>query len=276
MDEREGGSPIFGRLLIAVIIAVISLISYYGNSVYNPVTHEKQHVNITADQEIRLGLQAAPQMAAQYGGIEPNQHDQQVVTEVGNRVISRSDAHESPYKFQFHVLADPKTINAFALPGGQIFITEGLLRKLTTPGELAGVLSHEIGHVVDRHGAQHLAKERLTQGLGGAAVIASSDPNNPNSARNAAIAMAVTQLVNLRFGRQDELKADRWGVRYMTQAGFDPRSMIEVMRILQSQSQGGAPPEFFSTHPNPDHRIERIEQAIQQEFPEGVPAGLEK
>jgi predicted Zn-dependent protease len=274
MDDRNQSSAFLGRLAIAAIIALISLFSYYGHSVPNPVTGKRQHVSMSPDQEIRLGLQAAPQMAAQYGGLEANPHDQQLVDQVGGRIIADSDAKTSPYRFQFHVLRDPKTINAFALPGGQIFITEGLLHKLTTPGQLAGVLGHEIGHVVDRHGAQHLAKERLTQGLGGAAVIATSDPNDPNSRRNAAIAMAVTQLVNLRFGRDDELAADHLGVHFMSQAGFDPRSMIDVMHVLESQ--GGAPPEFFSTHPNPAHRIEKIEAAIATEFPQGVRPGLEK
>ncbi len=272
---QNQSSPFTGRLVIALIIAIVSLISYYGSSVTNPVTHQRQHVTLSPEEEIKLGLQAAPQMAAQYGGLEPNRADQARVDEVGRRIIEQSDARGAPYEFHFHVLADPKTINAFALPGGQIFITDGLLSKLTTPGELAGVLAHEIGHVVDRHGAQHLAKQRLTQGLGGAAVIMTSDPNDPHSRRNAAIAMAVTQLVNLRFGRNDELAADRLGVQYMSQAGYDPRSMIEVMKILASQG-GAAPPEFFSTHPNPGHRIEKIQAAIAQEYPQGVPPGLEK
>jgi predicted Zn-dependent protease len=274
MDDRNQNSAFLGRLVIAAIIALVSLFSYYGHSVPNPVTGKRQHVSLSPDQETSLGLQAAPKMAAQYGGLEPNPIDQMRVDGVGGRIIAESDAKNSPYHFHFHVLRDPKTINAFALPGGQIFITEGLLNKLTTPGQLAGVLSHEIGHVVDRHGAQQLAKERLTEGLGGAAVIASSDPNDPGSQRNAAIAMAVTKLVNLHFGRDDELAADHLGVHFMSQAGFDPRSMIDVMHVLESQ--GGAPPEFFSTHPNPKHRIGKIEAAIAAEFPKGIPRGLEK
>ncbi len=274
MNGQNQNSAMVGRLVIAAILVIISLISYYGHSVPNPVTGKKQHVSISPDQEIQLGLQAAPQMEAQYGGPAGNPRDQALVNQIGDRIISQSDAKKSPYRFQFHVLRDPKTINAFALPGGQVFITEGLLHKLTTPGQVAGVLGHEIGHVVDRHGAQHLAKERLTQGLGGAAVIATSDPNDPSSRRNAAIAMAITQMVNLKFGRNDELAADQLGVRYMSQAGFDPNSMIDVMKVLASQ--GGAPPEFFSTHPNPEHRIQKIQAAIAAEFPRGVSPDLEK
>lgn len=107
-------------------------------------------------------------------------------------------------------------------------------------------------------------------------MIATYDPNNPNSRRNAAIEAAIIQMVTLRFGRQDELEADRLGVRDMSQAGFDPNSMLDVMEILKEASKGGTPPEFFSTHPNPDHREERIKAAIQAEYPDGVPPGLVK
>ena len=107
-------------------------------------------------------------------------------------------------------------------------------------------------------------------------MIATADPNDPHSQRNAAIAMAVAQMVNLKFGRNDELQADELGLRFMAQAGYDPRSMISVMKILEEASKGGTPPEFFSTHPNPGHRIQRIEANIQRMFPQGVPDGLEK
>lgn len=88
------------------------------------------------------------------------------------------------------------------------------------------------------------------------------------------MAMVIGGLVNMRFGRQDELESDELGVKYMSDAGYDPRAMIEVMQILAKSSEGGAPPEFFSTHPNPDNRIARIEAAIQQRFPNGMPSGL--
>jgi predicted Zn-dependent protease len=174
------------------------------------------------------------------------------------------------------VLNDPETINAFALPGGQVFITEGLLRRLKTDGQLAGVLGHEIGHVVARHGAEHIAKEQLTQGLTGAAVLATYDPSDPSSRGSAAVAAVIGQLVTMRFGRQDELEADRLGVRFSSEATYDPRSMIELMKILEESSKGNQPPEFFSTHPNPENRIQRIQAAIQEQYPNGVPAGLEQ
>jgi predicted Zn-dependent protease len=264
------------RLWVALLVAAISLLGYFGSSVFNPITQEKQHVaGITPEQEVALGLQAAPEMAQQFGGLDPDSQAQARVDRVGQRLVARSPAGKTPYRYDFHLLDDPETINAFALPGGQVFITEGLLRRLTTEGQLAGVLGHEIGHVVARHGAEHIAKQQLTQGLTGAAVLATYDPNDPSSRGSAAVAALIGQLVTMRFGRQDELEADRLGVRFSSEAGYDPRSMIALMKILQQSSEGNRPPEFFSTHPNPENRIERIQAAIRERYPNGVPEGLE-
>jgi len=270
--RSSGGGK--GRLIIAVVMALVAIAGYYGTRSFNPVTQETQHVDISPEQEVAIGLQAAPEMAQQFGGLHPDQQAQQLVDRVCRELITRSDAKDTPYQFDCHVLADEQTINAFALPGGQVFITAGLMGKLKTEGQLAGVLGHEIGHVVARHGAEHIAKARLTEGLTGAAVIASYDPNDPSSRRNAAVAALVGQLVNMRFGRQDELESDRLGVRFMSEAGYDPRAMVELMRILEESAGGARQPEFFSTHPNPANRIAIIEEAIQQRFPEGVPDGL--
>ena len=263
-----------GRLLIALILVGAALFTYFGSSVYNPVTDETQHINISPDQEVALGLQAAPEMEQQYGGLSTDSQAQRLVDQVCQRLVANSDAGQTEYPFECHLLADTQTINAFALPGGQVFITAALFDRLETEGQLAGVLGHEIGHVVARHGAEHIAKEQLTQGLTGAVVVASYDPNNPNSQYTAAFAALVGQLVNLRYGRSDELESDTLGVRFMSQAGYDPNAMVRVMQILEESSSGGGQPEFFSTHPNPENRIARIQQAIAEQFPNGVPGGL--
>jgi len=262
-QRRVGGGRISGRLIIGLIMAAITLFGYFTMSAQNPVTGEDQRINISPEQEIALGLEAAPQMAQQYGGLDPSDEAQSMVNQIGNNIVQNSAAARSPYQFDFHVLDDPETVNAFALPGGQIFITEGLLKRLRTEEELAGVLGHEIGHVVGRHSAEQIAKQQLTQGLTGAAVIAAYDPNDPNSAGTAQMAMLIGQLVNLKFGRADELESDMLGVCFIQQAGYDPKALIGVMEVLASASQGGAPPEFFSTHPNPESRVERIQEAIQ-------------
>lgn len=265
-----------GRFVIAIIVALLSLVGYFGTQQKNTITGETQHVALSLDEETALGRKAAPELAAQYGGPSENQRGQALVEAVGRRLVSQTDVRTTNYPFDFHLLADRDTINAFALPGGQVFITEALARRLKTEGELAGVLGHEVGHVAARHGAEHLAKQQLVQGLGGATVIAASDPDHPErSSQNQMLAAAITQLISMRFSRQDELEADGLGVRFMGQAGYDPRSMIRVMEVLREASKGGRSPEFFSTHPSPENRIQRIREAIKAAYPNGVPEGLD-
>jgi predicted Zn-dependent protease len=170
-------------------------------------------------------------------------------------------------------LADTETVNAFALPGGQVFITRALVDRMGTEGQLAGVLAHEIVHVLARHSAEQIAQIQLTEGITGAVVVATYDPENPSSAQIAQMAMLVGQLVNMRYGREDEIQADEIGVTVLSQAGYDPRALIDVMRILAEANPAG-PPEFFSTHPSPENRVERIEEAIRALYPDGVPGGL--
>lgn len=262
------------KFIIALLIAGVSLVTYWCNRQENEFTGEAQHVDMTVEQEIALGLQAAPEMASQYGGLHPDKEAAAEVKAIGQKLVAKTNVSETPYEFDFHLLADENTVNAFALPGGQVFITAGLLRKLSSEGQLAGVLGHEIGHVVARHSAQQLAKAKLTQGLTGAAAIATYDPDNPASQTGAIAAAMIGKLVNMRYGREDELESDRLAVRLTGQAGYDPRAMLEVMRILDQASGGSRGPEFAQTHPNPGNRIAEIENAIKQEYPEGLPSGL--
>lgn len=262
---RAGSSK---RLLTALIMVIIALVSYCSSRTYNPVTGEEQYISITPRQEIALGLQAAPEMIQQHGGLHADQRLQAYVDEIGIRLLNNEFIEETAWQFDFHLLADPQTVNAFALPGGQVFITAALYGRLNTEGQLAGILGHEIGHVIARHGAQRIAKAELTEGLTGAVVVASGD------ARAAQAAAVIGQLVNMRYGREDELESDRLGVQLMADAGYDPRALIQVMEILREASGGAAQPEFFSTHPSPDNRIERIQAEIDELFPSGVPDNL--
>ncbi len=262
-SSSRRGSSCSGRLIMAALVAVGSIVMYFSSRQQNPVTGETQYVDLTVNQEIAMGLQAVPEMEQQYGGLDSSQSDQAVVDQVGQQVLQNSPAGQSPYQFEFNLLADDQTINAFALPGGPVFITRALYDQLGTKGELAGVLGHEIGHVVARHSAEQIAKTKLTEGLTGAAVIASYDPNNPNSAQAAQIAALIGQLVNLKYSRNDETEADWLGVCFMSDAGYDPQQMLGVMQVLENASQGQAPPEFFSTHPSPQNRMQQIQQDIQ-------------
>jgi predicted Zn-dependent protease len=249
---------------MAAAIAVISLITYFSSQSTNPVTQDVQHISMTPDQEIAMGLQAAPEMAGEFGGLDANSSDQQRVQRIGLQIVQKSPAHTTPYQFAYHLLADTQTVNAFALPGGQIFITRALFDKLQSDGELAGVLGHETGHVVARHSAEQLAKSQLTQGLTGAAVIAACDPNSPAGCIAASqVGAVVGQLINMQYSRSDETEADWLGVCFMNDSGYNPQEMVKVMQTLQSLSQGQNPPEFLSTHPDPGNRITAIQQDIQ-------------
>lgn len=259
------------KFIIAILIAAVSLVSYWCSTEQNEFTGEEQRVSMTVDQEIALGLQAAPEMAAQYGGLHPDQEAAASVKAIGQRIVQQTKAGETPYQFDFHLLADDQTVNAFALPGGQIFITAALLSRLENEDQLAGVLGHEIGHVVARHSAEQLAKAQLTQGLTGAAAIAMYDPET-GSQSGAVVAAMVGKLLNMRYGREDELESDRLAVRLTGESGYDPRAMIGVMRILEAASGGASGPEFTQTHPNPGNRIAEIERAIQEEYPNGIPS----
>lgn len=248
------------------------LFSYYGNTTVNPVTGEKQRVQLTPRQEIVLGLQSRQQMAARHGGLYPDEALQAYIEQVGQRVVQRSEAAKAPYPFEFHLLRDAQTVNAFALPGGQIFITAALLGRMNSEAQLAGVFGHEVGHVVGRHGAEHLAKQQLGASLVNAIGIAAGGQDGGQGA--AAIAQAVNQMIDLRYGREDESESDRFGLKYMTEAGYTPRGILEVMQIL-SKVSGGRQPEFLSSHPDPGNRLQALNAGIQKIYPQGIPETLE-
>ncbi len=256
--SNRGGAM---KWIIAAIIAGIGLITYLRSGQVNPTTGEKQHVAMTVDQEKSLGLQAAPKMAAEMGGAaDPARDpDARLVQEIGLKLVKATEAFKSPYRdsFDFHLLNDPKTVNAFALPGGQIFITRALFNRLENEAQLAGVLGHEMGHVINRHSAEHMAKGQLGQMLAAAAGVATSDRGQGG----AMAAQMVNQMMQLKYSRKDELEADNFGLRYMNQAGYDPRQMLRVMEILkQASGASGRGPDILATHPDPDARIAAIQE----------------
>jgi predicted Zn-dependent protease len=278
------GSSIKMRLLIAAAIALFAVVSYYAKpGDVNEVTGEAERVALPEEsQEVQLGLQAAPEMVSQHGGPTRDRGAQQQVETVGWRLLEALDEdlerfnrehgteRRNPYlnAFQFTLLADPNTVNAFALPGGQVFVTEALYRRLETEGQLAGVIGHEIGHVLARHGNKRMAKQGLYQGLAGAIGVLGGDVNS------ARMAQMVSAVLSMKYGRDHELESDDWGVKLTGLAGYDPNAMKGVMRILDEASGGGGQPEFLSTHPKPANRVEYIERAIEKYYPNGVPAGL--
>jgi predicted Zn-dependent protease len=208
-------------------------------------------------------------MAEKMGGELPSDDPrEQEVSKIGQYLVAHTEAENSPWKFRFHVLNDEETVNAFALPGGQVFITLGLLNRLQTEAELAGVLGHEMGHVIQRHSAQQMAKSQLGDMLVVAVGIgAGSGQNQGGGGINPVmVAATVNHMFQLRYSRHDESEADAWGVRLMEEAGYDPKAMIQVLQILKEVGGSSGHMEIFQTHPNPDLRIAQLE-AILKEHP---------
>ena len=259
---------------MAGLLAVFSVFSYCTNTSHNVVTGEEQRVALSPEEEVMVGREAVPEVLSKYGGLASDELSASRVKRVGKRLVAPLK-DKLPYVYEFHLLEEPDVINAFALPGGQVFITEGLYRQLKTEGQLAGVLGHEVSHIVARHGAEHIATANLTEGLTGAALIASYDPERPNGQQKAQMAVLVGQLVSMKFGREDELEADRLGLGLAAEAGYDPRALLKVMDILARAGKSRSAPEFFNTHPNPKNRKQEIEKAIQTLYPDGVPKTLE-
>jgi len=257
-SQRRTG---FGRfklmLIVGLVFAGYHLLKFWTNKQVNPITGESQHISISPEQEVQLGLQSAPQMAQQHGGLHPDQEAQNHVDVVGKRLIDNTIAQKSGYQYDFHLLADERVVNAFALPGGQVFITAALYSQLENEDQLAGVIGHEIGHVIHRHGAERIAKMELTQGLTGAAVLATGDYGTAQAAQ------MIGNMVNMKYGRGQELESDDFGILLMLEAGYDPYALIGVMDILERASGNGSKqPEFMSTHPSPENRRDKIRESI--------------
>lgn len=243
------------RLAIGAIIVAFALFKKCANTQENPYTGTSQVISMDPEQEIAIGLQSAPQMAQEYGGLHQDARAQSYVDMVGQKLVENSVAGNSPYQYDFHLLADPQTINAFALPGGQIFITYALYSQLENEDQLAGVLGHEIGHVLGRHSAERIAESEFWQTVSQGASV---------GADAGGLIAGIGQNVLLGNGRGDELESDDLGVRFMIKAGYDPYQMIGVMEILKAAGGPSRVPEFQSTHPDPENRMEKIRESIKK------------
>ena len=243
------------RIFIGLAIVAFAFFKKCANTEENQYTGKQQVISLSTDEEIAIGLQSAPQMAQEYGGLYQDEQMQSYVDMVGKKLIDNSIARNTPYQYDFHLLADPNTINAFALPGGQIFITYALFSKLENEDQLAGVLGHEVGHVLGRHSAERIANSEFWQTLAQGASV---------GADAGGLVAGIGQNILLGNGRGDELESDDLGVRFMIKAGYEPREMIGVMKILKDASGPSSVPEFQSTHPDPDNRIEHIEESIEK------------
>jgi predicted Zn-dependent protease len=235
------------------VVGMVALALGAGSCATNPVTGKSELALVSESQEIQLGKQTSQSAIATYGEYDHG-GVQALVQEMGMRMAKASERPALPW--EFHVI-DDEQINAFAAPGGYIFITRGILAHMNSEAELASVLGHEIGHVTARHSVQQISKQQLaTAGLGLGMIFSSTVRDLGGGL------MQGLQLLFLKFGRDDESQADALGFRYMTDAGYDPHGASDMFRTLDrvSGSGGQRMPEWASTHPDPANRVAKATQ----------------
>jgi predicted Zn-dependent protease len=247
----------------AVAIAALALLTGCEK---NLTTGRSQAIALSWNDEVAIGMQEQPKMVKEFGGVVPQAELRAYVTEVGNK-LAATTAQDDPIlgkiPWEFTLLNSP-VINAFALPGGKVFMSRGLAEKMTNEAQLAAVLGHEIGHVAARHTNERIARVQYTQGAIG--IVGALLGTGGGGDLLASIAGQGAQFWLLSYDRDQEIESDLLGVRYMTRVGYDPRGSYQVMQILSSTDKQGRPPEMLSTHPYPEKRMENIQQWIATDY----------
>lgn len=231
--------------------------------VTNAATGKSQLNLLSRSDEIQIGDDAMPQLIEQYGGEVPDPFLRQYISDLGMELVQQTEGTYKDLPWQFTFLNSP-VINAFALPGGKVFITRGLVEKMTDEAQLAGVLGHEIGHVTAEHADKRISRQLVIQGIAVAGSIAASQSDNNYVRYGVPVLTTGAGVFALTYDRDEELEADSLGMRYMSRAGFDPYGQLQVMEILQEASAGSQPPEFLSTHPHADTRIKKIKKRLKE------------
>jgi len=232
-------------------------VALIAGCVRNPATGKSELMLVSESQEIQLGQQADSEVI-QSIGLYPDPALQSYVSDLGKKLAATSERPNLPWTFR--VVDDP-AVNAFAIPGGFVYVTRGILSHMTNEAQLATVMGHEIGHVTARHTAHQMSREQVAN-LG----LAVGSMASSRIARYAGLASQALGVLFLKFSRDNENQADELGVRYSSRTNYDSRQMDSVMAMLdriESQS-GGRLPEWLATHPNPGNRIGHINAVLAQ------------
>jgi predicted Zn-dependent protease len=263
----------FSRIFVALTIA---LLSGCGSMVVNPVTGESERTVMDEPTEIAEGQKAHQQVLKEYN-VYPNPAVQAYVNALGQKLAAQS--HRKQLEWHFTVLDSPE-INAFALPGGYVYVTRGIMAYMESEADLAGVIGHEIGHVTARHGAQR-ATSKQNAGLGvfaasilGAVLSSQGLPGAGQLAEKVSQTVAAGYVAS--YGRDQELQADGLGAEYLSRTQYDPRNMVGVITVLknqerfaadQAQAEGRPAPkqgDWLASHPSNDQRLQTITQLASQ------------
>lgn len=227
----------------------------------DPLSGKKVYTLLSTEQEIAIGQRVVPSAINENDGLYPDREVQSYIREIGEKIAS-----VTPRKvdYRFYVV-NSSEINAFALPGGPVFITRGILLKMQKESELAGVLAHELGHINARHHAKFLEKTYGMNMLLNILGIALHDSKYAGAVMS--LAQVSSGLLQLKFSRDQENEADSLGVRFSYQAGYDPEGLISMFNKFKAMERGGTV-EWLRTHPLPDTRIKNVQQMISRQYPD--------
>ncbi len=249
---------------VLYLVFVMLFLCFAAGCVTNPVTGKQEFMLLGSgyEQDISIGESTAAQVEKNLGGTVENWQVQHFVNSVGQTIAQRS--HAPQLEFKYTVLKND-IVNAFALPGGYIYITSGMLKKFNSEAQLAAVLAHETAHVTARHAAANMSRDMLID-LGVSALATQEIDNAMRVVRVAA------QLEGLHYSREQEAEADQIGLDYMVKAGYNPQAMIETMEMLEREN-AIRQIEFLSSHPSPQNRRQKLQNLIRHKG--YVPSGKE-
>lgn len=243
----------FRRSLLPAAL-LLTLATVLTGCAINPATGKRQISLVSEAQEIAMGEEADPAISASYG-LYDDPLLQKYIDDLGQSLAEVSERPQLPWTFR---LVDDPTVNAFAVPGGFIYITRGIMASLNSEAELVGVMGHEVGHITARHSVNQITRQQLSQIGMGVGMIVSSEFR-----RHGEAIMQGVQMMNLSYNRGDESQSDALGVRYMTRLDYDPNALIGVMKTLGIVSGGsGRLPEWQLTHPYPENREAELKRII--------------
>ncbi len=252
--------------LMYLILPLVLASAVIAGCSTNPATGERQLNLLSPDREKALGAEASPKFVKQYGGDIPSPAIQKYVSDIGHRLAAVSERPD--LEWEFHAV-DSAVINAFALPGGKVFVTRGLMEELKSEAQLAGVLGHEVGHVTAQHIGQQMTRAIIITGIGVGIGIAGEQSDDDWLTVLGVGTSVGGGLYMLSYGRNQETQADDLGVRYMTRIGYNPIAQVQVMKVLKRASGGGGRGmEFLATHPYPDTRIKHLNEIIRKQYPD--------
>lgn len=251
-------SPVLRRIVVA--LSGVLLLTHCAQ---NPVSGGKDFVLMSEQQEVRLGAQAHKDVLQEYGELNDPEL-QAYVSRLGKNLAAKS--HRANLEWHFTVVDSPQ-VNAFALPGGYIYITRGIMAYLNSEAELAGVVGHEIGHVTARHGVR---QQSTATAVGLGAILGSILVPGMNTQAGSSLLQMLSQSLVAGYGREHELEADRLGAEYLARSGYNPQAMVEVIGVLKNQElydiqlakqEGREPRRYhgvFDTHPSNDARLKQV------------------